>query len=269
VHVREVALRWGAATDTGLRAENQDSLLARPPVFVVADGMGGHAAGRQASVAVVERLERAVGSAGASSGEGVVPPPALTVEALRALLHEADDDIRRAAATLGDARGMGTTVAGVALVEERLSQEAPEPEPCWAVFHIGDSRVYRLAGDQLQQLSTDHSVVQELVDAGMISADAAAVHPQRHLVTRALGVGTPAEADVLLLPVQPGQSFLICSDGLTGELRDAEIAELLAGRDAGSAADELVRTAARRGASDNVTAVVVQVLPEGSRTDTP
>jgi len=156
-----------------------------------------------------------------------------------------------------------------ALVEERLSQEAPGPEPCWAVFHIGDSRVYRLAGERLQQLSTDHSVVQELVDAGMISADAAAVHPQRHLVTRALGVGTPAEADVLLLPVQPGQSFLICSDGLTGELRDAEIAELLTGRDAASAAEELVRTAARRGASDNVTAVVVEVLPEGSRTDTP
>jgi PPM family protein phosphatase len=266
VHVREVALRWGAATDTGLRAENQDSLLARPPVFVVADGMGGHAAGRQASVAVIERLERVAEPAGAPSGEAAV---ALTVEGLRALLREADTDIRRAAAALGDARGMGTTVAGVALVEERLSQEAPGPEPCWAVFHIGDSRVYRLAGDRLQQLSTDHSVVQELVDAGMITADAAIVHPQRHLVTRALGVGTPAEADVLLLPVQPGQSFLICSDGLTGELRDAEIAELLAGRDAASAAEELVRTAARRGASDNVTAVVVEVLPEGSRTDTP
>jgi protein phosphatase len=252
--VREVALAWGAATDTGQRAENQDSLLARPPVFVVADGMGGHAAGRQASVAVVERLATA---SDAPSGS----PGALTVEALRGLLREADGDIRRAAASLGDARGMGTTVAGVALVQQPpAAGEEQSPGPCWAVFHIGDSRVYLSTGQGIRQLSTDHSVVQELVDAGMISADAAAVHPQRHLVTRALGVGTPAEADVLLLPVQPGQRFLVCSDGLTGELRDEEIAGLMAGRDSGSAADELVRTAVERGASDNVTAVVVEVL---------
>jgi protein phosphatase len=245
--VREVALRWGAATDTGQRAENQDSLLARPPVFAVADGMGAPAAGQQASAAVVDRLAEA----GAGSG-------GLTVERLRALLREADAEIRRTAAALGDERGMGTTVAGVALVDE-----APAPDqqgPSWAVFHVGDSRVYRLAGGGVQQLSTDHSVVQELVDAGMISAAAAAVHPQRHLVTRALGVGPEAEADVLLLPVQPGQRFLVCSDGLTGELRDEEIAGILAGNDAEQAADELVRTAARRGASDNVTAVVVEVL---------
>jgi protein phosphatase len=256
--VREVALAWGAATDTGQRAENQDSLLAQRPVFAVADGMGGHAAGRQASVAVVERL------ATASDAEGGTPGT-LTVEALRGLLREADGDIRRAAATLGDARGMGTTVAGVALVERPPTAggapgEAQSTHPYWAVFHIGDSRVYLSTAQGLRQLSTDHSVVQELVDAGMISADAAAVHPQRHLVTRALGVGTPAEADVLLLPVQPGQRFLVCSDGLTGELRDEEIAGLMAGRDSGSAADELVRTAVERGASDNVTAVVVEVL---------
>jgi protein phosphatase len=262
--VRDVALAWSAATDTGQRAENQDSLLARPPVFAVADGMGGHAAGRQASAAVVDRLTTAVEALGETRG-------ALTVPTLRGLLREADAEIRRAAATLGDARGMGTTVAGIALVEESpaAGQPARDETPpgeeqaqgrTWAVFHIGDSRVYRLTDEGLQQLSTDHSVVQELVDAGMISADAAAVHPQRHLVTRALGVGTPAEADVLLLPVEPGQRFLICSDGLTGELRDGEIAGLLARLDAKSAADELVRTAARRGASDNVTAVVVEVL---------
>jgi protein phosphatase len=256
--VREVALRWGAATDVGLRAENQDSLLARPPVFAVADGMGGHAAGRQASAAVVDRLSRATA---ADEEAGDEPPTALTVDGLRTLLRQADDEIRRAAASLGDARGMGTTVAGVALVEEPPREDQP-PGPCWAIFHIGDSRVYRVTDEGLQQLSTDHSVVQELVDAGMISADAAAVHPQRHLVTRALGVGPPAEADVLLLPVRPGQRFLICSDGLTGELRDQEIAGLLTGRDAEAAADELVRTAARRGASDNVTAVVVEVLGE-------
>jgi len=246
VHVREVALAWGAATDTGMRSENQDSFLVRPPVFAVADGMGGHAAGRQASVVAVERLERTA----AASADG----PALTVPALRDALHGADEDIRRAASTLGDARGMGTTVAGVALVDD------PDRGPCWAVFHVGDSRVYRLTGAGLAQLSTDHSVVQELVDMGMITAAAATVHPQRHLVTRALGVGGPSEADVTLLPVESGERFLICSDGLTGELRDEEIARLLAeAPDPQAAAGTLVRTAADRGASDNVTVVVVEV----------
>jgi PPM family protein phosphatase len=245
VHVREVALAWGAATDTGMRSENQDSFLVRPPVFAVADGMGGHAAGRQASAVAAERLAR--------TAEAVADGPALTVESLREALHDADDDIRRAATSLGDARGMGTTVAGVALVEA-------DGQPCWAVFHVGDSRVYRLSADGLEQLSTDHSVVQELVDMGMITADAAAVHPQRHLVTRALGVGPAAQADIALLPVEPGQRFLVCSDGLTGELRDEEIAELLTrAPGAEAAAEELVRTAAGRGASDNVTAVVVEV----------
>jgi PPM family protein phosphatase len=253
VHVREVALAWGAATDTGMRSENQDSFLVLPPVFAVADGMGGHAAGRQASVVAVERLSR--------TGAAVADGPALTVERLRAAVQEADDDIRRAATTLGDARGMGTTVAGVALVEA-------DGQPCWAVFHVGDSRVYRMTANGLEQLSTDHSVVQELVDMGMITAEAAVVHPQRHLVTRALGVGPAAEADVALLPVEPGQRFLVCSDGLTGELRDEEIADLLARTPgAEAAAEELVRTAAARGASDNVTAVVVEVsdvLPDGA-----
>jgi protein phosphatase len=244
--VREVALAWGAATDTGQRAENQDSFLARPPLFAVADGMGGHAAGRQASVVAVERLARTADSA---TEDGP-----LTVDGLRQELRGADDDIRRAASTLGDARGMGTTVAGVALVED------PDHGPCWAVFHIGDSRVYLFGDDGLVQISTDHSVVQELVDMGMISAAAAAVHPQRHLVTRALGVGPPAEADVVLLPVEAGRRFLVCSDGLTGELEDGEIARLLADApDAQAAAGSLVRTAADRGASDNVTAVVVEV----------
>lgn len=244
--MREVALAWGAATDTGQRAENQDSFLARPPVFAVADGMGGHAAGGQASVVAVERLAR--------TADAVADGATLTVDGLREELRGADDDIRRVAATLGDARGMGTTVAGVAVVED------PDHGPCWAVFHVGDSRVYLLGEEGLVQLSTDHSVVQELVDRGMISAAAAAVHPQRHLVTRALGVGPQAEADILLLPVEAGRRFLVCSDGLTGELEDGEIARLLAeAQDAQAAAGALVRSAVDRGASDNVTAVVVEV----------
>jgi protein phosphatase len=247
--VRNVELAWGAATDTGLRAENQDSSLTRPPVFAVADGMGGHAEGRQAADAVVERLSEVAGEVAGSGG-------VLTVESLRAAVREGDERIRAAAAGLADARGMGTTVAGVALVDAGTEEAA---RPCWAVFHVGDSRVYLLAEGRLERVSTDHSVVQELIDAGMIDADDAAVHPQRHLVTRALGVGPAADADVTLVPIEAGQRFLVCSDGLTGELRDEEIAGLLArAGDPQEAADLLVRTAATRGASDNVTVVVFE-----------
>jgi protein phosphatase len=248
--VRNVELAWGAATDTGQRAENQDSAVTSPPVFAVADGMGGHAEGRQASETVVGRL--------AETASG----PALTVETLRAAVRDADDRIRAVAEAIADARGMGTTVAGVALVEATPAgrPEGP-PQPCWAVFHVGDSRVYLLVEGRMHRVSTDHSVVQELLDAGMIAAGDVASHPQRHLVTRALGVGPPADADVTLVPVEPGQRFLACSDGLTGELADEEIAELLATGTPGEAAEALVRTAAERGASDNVTAVVVEVRP--------
>jgi protein phosphatase len=242
--VQDVELAWGAATDTGQRAENQDSSVARPPVFAVADGMGGHAEGRQASEVVVDRLAAAEGTA-------------LTVDGLREAIRDADERIRSVAESIADARGMGTTVAGVALVEAVVDGT---PQPCWAVFHVGDSRVYLLTGDRLERVSTDHSVVQELLDAGMIQEGDVSSHPQRHLVTRALGVGTYDDPDVSLVPVEPGQRFLACSDGLTGELDDGEIARLLAGAaDPAEAAAVLVRTAADRGASDNVTAVVVEV----------
>jgi protein phosphatase len=244
--VQDVELAWGAATDTGQRAENQDSSVARPPVFAVADGMGGHAEGRQASEVVVDRLAATEGTA-------------LTVEGLREAIRDADARIRQVAESIADARGMGTTVAGVALVEAEVDGR---PQPCWAVFHVGDSRVYLLAGDRMVRISTDHSVVPGLRDAGMIREVDVASHPQRHLVTRALGVGAPGNPDITLVPVEPGQRFLACSDGLTGELDDEEIARLLSGAaDPGEAAAVLVRTAADRGASDNVTAVVVEVRP--------
>ena len=236
-----VTLAWGAATDIGRRAENQDSHLAQPPVFAVADGMGGHAEGAQASATLVEWLGRVTGE--------------LTADTLRQAVREADQHIREVARAAGNRQGMGTTVAGVAVVET-------DRGPAWAVFHMGDSRAYLLAEGRLSRISTDHSVVQELVDGGMITEADAVDHPQRHLITRALGVGPPSEADLTLLPIHPGERFLLCSDGLTGELRDDELADLLgAADDPETVAKHLVAAAVDRGASDNVTAVVVDVLP--------
>jgi serine/threonine protein phosphatase PrpC len=233
-----VELTWGAATAVGQREDNQDRYLAAPPVFAVADGMGGHVGGAAAAEAVVEALRSLTGS------------ETTTVEAIRLALQRADGEIR--AFEGPDKAGAGTTVAGVALVDEGDG-------PQWAVFHVGDSRVYRWHEGQLELVTRDHSVVQELIDAGYISDESAATHPQRHIITRALGVGPRPEADVVLLPVAPGERFLACSDGLTGELDDVRIAELLpVDGDVQAVAEDLVAEAVDIGARDNTTAVVVR-----------
>ncbi|WP_448621577.1 PP2C family protein-serine/threonine phosphatase [Geodermatophilus sp. URMC 65] len=234
-----VELTWGAATAVGQRDDNQDRYLAAPPVFAVADGMGGHVGGAAAAEAVVEALRSLTGS------------ETTTVEAIRLALQRADGEIR--AFQGPDKAGAGTTVAGVALVDEGDG-------PQWAVFHVGDSRVYRWYEGQLEQLTTDHSVVQELIDAGYISDESAATHPQRHIITRALGVGPRPDADVVVLPVVSSERFLACSDGFTGELSDDRITELLtAADDPQQAADTLTAAADAHGARDNATVTVVGV----------
>jgi PPM family protein phosphatase len=232
-----VELTWGAATAVGQREDNQDRYLAAPPVFAVADGMGGHVGGAAAAEAVVEALRSLTGSG------------TTTVEAIRLALQRADGEIR--AFEGPDKAGAGTTVAGVALVDEGDG-------PQWAVFHVGDSRLYRWHEGQLELVTRDHSVVQELIDAGYISDESAATHPQRHIITRALGVGPRPEADIVLLPIVPGERFLACSDGLTGELSDARIAQLLPGDgDLQAVAEGLVAEAVDIGARDNTTVAVV------------
>ncbi|MGY1742158.1 MULTISPECIES: PP2C family protein-serine/threonine phosphatase [unclassified Blastococcus] len=234
----QVELTWGVSTHVGQRSENQDRCLAAPPLFAVADGMGGHAAGGAASEAAVTEL------AAASDG------PTVAVAALRAALERADDRIRRLGGPDPEL-GAGTTVAGLGLIENGGGL-------FWVVFSIGDSRVYRWAAGTWEQISTDHSVVQELVDSGEISAAEAATHPQRHVVTRALGLGPGCEADYTVLPVEGGERFLLCSDGLTGGLPAERIAEAVAGGgDPQEVAERLVDDAVAAGADDNVSVVVV------------
>jgi len=233
----QVQLTWGAATAVGQREDNQDRYLADPPVFAGADGMGGHVGGEAAAEAVVEALH-------ALAGSGTT-----TVAAIRLAVQRADGEIR--AFSGPDKAGAGTTVAGVALVDEGDG-------PQWAVFHVGDSRVYRWHEGQLELVTKDHSVVQELVDAGYISDESAATHPQRHIITRALGVGPRPEADVVLLPIVPGERFLACSDGLTGELADDRIAALMSEAEPQMLAETLVSEAEAHGARDNTTVTVVE-----------
>jgi protein phosphatase len=214
-------------------------------VFAVADGMGGHAAGGEASAAAVLRLA------------AVAHGPTVEVDALRGALQEADHDIRQLGRGQSASAGAGTTVAGLALIESG-------GDLYWAAFHVGDSRIYRRSASGWERISRDHSVVQELVDDGAITAEQALTHPDRHMITRALGLGVTGEADFTLLPADGGQRFLLCSDGLTGVLSDGRLAEVMS-TDAAAAliARQLVAEAVSVGAHDNVSAVVVDVQGSG------
>jgi serine/threonine protein phosphatase PrpC len=247
---RGVELHHGAATDVGLvRTANEDSFLAAPPVFVVADGMGGHESGDVASAIVVEEFGRLADEGyDARRGAEVV---AATLGTCQDRIAELGDEHRKH----GSRRFHAGTTAVVALLVE--DHEGPK----WLLANLGDSRVYRYADGVLEQVSVDHSLVQELVDAGTITADEAAIHPERHVITRALGGPDRAEADYFLLPLPSVERLLLCSDGVTGMIGDDVLAEIL-GRaaDPRDAADDLVAAAVRAGGRDNATAVVVDVV---------
>jgi protein phosphatase len=233
-------LTVGFGTDRGLRRElNEDSFLAQDPVFMVADGMGGHEAGEVASQLCVQTLREAAMLAPGTH--------AATAQDIQHVIEDADWRIR-------DATGAraGTTLSGAVLIE--ISSV-----PYWLVANVGDSRTYRLSqGGRLTQISVDHSEVRELVDAGQITAEEALTHPRRHVVTRALGTGEDAEADFWLLPVEDGDRLLVCSDGLTSELRDPEIHRLLASRaHPQDAVEALIDAAIHAGGRDNITVIVV------------
>lgn len=233
--------RFGFGTDRGLRREiNEDSLLVRAPIFAVADGMGGHEAGEIASQACLESLNQdPIFAAGTRNA---------TEATVRAALQRADADV----VELTKARG-GTTVTGVVLVEHGGS-------PHMLVFNIGDSRVYQLVDGVLAQITVDHSEVQELLTGGYLNAEEASTYPRRHVITRALGAGVRAKADVWLLPLAPEQRMLICTDGLTGELSNQQLRQtLIAMADPQEAVESLIAQANSSGGHDNITAIVVDV----------
>ena len=236
------ALRVGATTDVGrVRAHNEDSALAEGSVFVVADGMGGHAAGEVASGIVVDTMRE------------LVARDDLTSDDVPRQLLLANERIREAVSAHPEQKGMGTTATGIVLVTAGGSDH-------WVVFNVGDSRVYRWIDGTLSQLTVDHSEVQELVDAGVITEAEARVHPARNVVTRSLGTDYAYQADTWVLPPYAGERFVICSDGLTNELTDEQVREILqTNPDPQAAADELVRAALESGGKDNVTVVVVNL----------
>ena len=240
--MRRLRLTWGGATDQGrIRANNQDAMYADSALFVVADGMGGHQGGEVAANLAV----RTVANADRSNREQ-----------LRDAIIEANRVVHETALEEPELHGMGTTLTALA-----VSQEADSHQ--FVILNVGDSRVYRHRDGELEQLTEDHSYVAELVRRGELDNQAAEVHPYRNMLTRAIGVHADVEVDEWLLEPVAGDRFMLCSDGLTNELADTEIAEQLGlGQDPSTSAKALVGLANERGGRDNSTVLIVDVLVE-------
>jgi len=240
------SLNAGAATHVGrVRSDNEDAHYSGRRIWAVADGMGGHAAGEVASAIVIEAVAELDHQLGLLDRDAIV-----------AMVERANDAVIVRASDVPGRRGMGTTLTGIALVSE-------DHEERLCVFNVGDSRVYRLARGQLAQVTRDHSEVADLIESGLITPTRAKTHPMRNVVTRCLGMLAMPGADSWLVRVRASDRYVICSDGLNGELSDGRIAGLATQHDdPQEAADALVIAAVEAGGHDNVTVVVVDVIPE-------
>jgi serine/threonine protein phosphatase PrpC len=240
-----IELHAGSATDIGrVRSSNQDVALVDDQLFAVADGMGGHVGGEVAARVAVETLRNAFSR-----------QP--TVDGLRRAVADANRAVWRQSQSDTSLRGMGTTLTAMALVR------APDGAPLIALANVGDSRAYVYSGGQLVQVTDDHSLAEEKVRQGELTEAEAAVHPHRHILTRALGVASDVDVDLWELRLQDGDRILLCSDGLTNEVGDDRIGTVLAGTpDPSAAAAELVRIGLDSGGNDNITVVVVDIVGE-------
>jgi protein phosphatase len=245
--VDDVRLAFAELSDVGRkRAVNEDSLLAERPVFIVADGMGGHEAGDRASAAVVNEFKQ------------LAARPTVTIDDVTRAVEGAHRAVQAVAETT--TRGAGSTLTGVVLVEH-------EGTANWLVINIGDSRVYRMLASDLTQLTVDHSIVAQLVADGTLTPDEATTYVGRNVITRAVGA-PDSPPDYWLHPVITGERILICSDGLTGELGDEVIrAGLTLGGSTQQTAESLLAQALESGGRDNVSLVIIDVIAGGRRLD--
>jgi serine/threonine protein phosphatase PrpC len=244
-----LTLAWAARSDVGhVRRINEDALVAEPGLFVVADGMGGHAAGDVASRLATEHI---------ASLRDRLPAELDDVVDTVAV---ANSEIRREALATGSL-GMGTTLVAAVLVQRGEEESI-------VVVNVGDSRCYLADDEGMRIVTHDHSVVQELLDAGMITADEARSHPERHVVTRALGSTDRVRPDFIVLERRAHQRMLLCSDGVSGQLAHEQLVEAMRlDRDAGAAVDLILDEVLAGAAPDNATAVVVDIHWTSERED--
>ena len=238
----------GARTDVGrMRDHNEDNYIVAPPLYAVADGMGGHEAGEVASEIAVNILAQQA-------------PSTLDADALSNAVVTANYAILRAVEDGRGADGMGTTLTAAMVQGERL-----------LIAQVGDSRAYLLHQSHLQQITRDHSLMSILIETGQITPEEAEVHPQRSVITRALGGGVETVPDIYELNVAAGDRLLLCSDGLSGMVSEEDLTEILTRfRDPQKCANQLIKRANMNGGRDNITAVVVDIegdIPERIRRD--
>ena len=233
-------------TDTGRqRRDNEDSMFARAPVFVVADGMGGAQAGEVASRMAVEAFEPELPDSGSPE------------ERLAERIRQANRQIYDVSRSHKEHEGMGTTVTAAYVDDTDL-----------AIAHVGDSRAYLFRDGELTRLTQDHSLVEELVRRGKLTEEQAAEHPQRSVITRALGPEATVEVDTWSYPVRDGDVLLLCSDGLTSMINQQQIAEILAtSPDLAQAGDRLIRAANEAGGRDNITVILFRLEEVGGPDD--
>ena len=237
-------LRWGQRTDVGItRSANQDAVMANGTLFVVADGMGGHRGGEVASSIAADHFAQLEILA--------------SVEELGEAVEAANDQIRSEAGANQELANMGTTIVVIAVLPVNTDADPLR----LAAANVGDSRLYLFENDEMQQVSDDHSLVNELVKAGQITEDEAARHPQRNVVTRALGAEPDVLVDTWELPARIGQRYLLCSDGLVNEVSDSEIVGVLdTFADPELAASQLVDLANASGGRDNITVLILDIV---------
>ena len=237
-----LAFKVFALSDLGLvREGNEDSGLASSKLVAVADGMGGHAGGEVASKIAISALTA----------------KAIDVDSLLTITKEIDLAILDRTSAQPELAGMGTTLTALHLTENSVG-----------LLHVGDSRCYAFAGGKLNQLSIDHTVMQELIDQGRITPDEAASHPQRSLLTHALMGDSGFEPVIQLYPIKLGDQFLLCSDGLTSVLSDFEIAKILKKYSGQELVENLVAETKAKGAPDNVTVVWAEIVSEEDASST-
>jgi len=244
-------LRSAARSDVGrTRDRNEDSFFAGTSVFAVADGLGGHNAGDVASklaIEQIERLDRTIGGL----------PSSRVADALADSVLDANRSVYKRAQSDAKVRGMGTTLTAVAFVDGAAH-----------IAHVGDSRIYLLRGGALNQLSSDHTLVARMVQEGKLTPEQAETHPQRSILTRALGAEPEVDVDSLEVDLLPGDRLLLCSDGLSSVIPEERIREILSGdRDLDGASAALIDDANASGGPDNITVVLIEisgVAPERS-----
>jgi len=244
--VSELGRSTGLSHPGRRRRRNEDAWVCHPPLFAVADGMGGARGGEIASRVAATALGESV------DGSGEARVVALIQEANRQVYERARED--------SDASGMGTTIT-LALFENGIV----------SIGHVGDSRAYLIRDRKVDQLTEDHSLVAELVRSGRLSPEEAEGHPQRSVITRALGTDPDVDVDTFSIEAKPGDLFLICSDGLTSMVADDEILDVVEPHrdDLDAAAKELVNAANRSGGDDNITVVFFEVVEDGAQIPAP